>query len=317
MNYSILINSGRSFFLLKGILALLFILVNQSICVAQNHPFPVDNGIWVNNSITYYIDENMQPVITSSFDEKYCANGNDTIINSTSYKQVDRCFSSSSSFHGAWRYENGQVYFVPKDSLNEFLLYDFTLDIGDEVDVLIQEGFGASPNFQVIATYVSEVDTVIVDGTPRRRLSVPEYTWIEGIGCTSGLFMEPWINVSNYGLSLVCMSTDDTLQYDGSPLVIGEPGVCDFTVSSEELDQNPHISQIFPNPAKSQINLSNAEDIDRLSIVNIAGQEVSSIAVAKGQTQVSISVEDLSSGMFLLQAFSDQQLMTSIRFVKD
>src|SRR5690606_2338081 len=88
-----------------------------NMCVAQYHPFPVEDGIWVNHSVTYYIDENMQPVITSSFNEKYCVNGNDTVINSTSYKQVDRCFSLGSDFHGAWRYENGQVYFVPKDSL--------------------------------------------------------------------------------------------------------------------------------------------------------------------------------------------------------
>lgn len=284
-------------------------------CVAQYHPFPVDDGIWMNNHSDYYVDENFQTIVTSSIDYKYCANGNDTMINAVAYKQVDFC--SSSSYLGAWRYDNGQVYIVPKDSLNEYLLYDFTLNAGSSVDIIFLDYPGQGGVFQIYETYIGYVDTVVVNGTTRRRLESEGYTWIEGIGSTSGLFMEPWINVSNYFRSLVCMSTNDTLHYHDGPLEMGEPGVCDFTVSAEELNQNPRVSQLFPNPARSQMSLNDAEDYDRLSIVNVAGKEMASIAVSKGQTTINFSVEELRNGMYLLQAYSGKQLMNSIRFVKD
>ena len=314
---TVLKESRKSWHLIVILTLTIGMISIDDMCVAQYHPFPVEDGIWMNNHSEYYVDENNQAIITSSNDYKYCANGNDTIINTVAYKQVDYCYSSGSSYQGAWRYNGGQVYFVPKDSLNEYLLYDFTLDAGSSIDIIFQSYPGEAGYYEIYETYIDYVDTVVVNGTQRRRLYTESYAWIEGIGSTSGLFMETGTNVSNYFRSLVCMSTNDTLHYHDDPLEIGEPGVCDFTVSAEELSQNPRVSQVFPNPARSQMNLNNAEDYDRLSIVDVTGREVASIAVTKGQPTINFSVEDLRNGMYLLRAYSGQQLMNSIRFVKD
>jgi len=276
-NSILLIRRKGSFFI--RLFVPLFFLFNLSLCIAQYHPFPIEDGIWINKERNYYLDQNYQQIYTSNMDTKYCANGNDTVINSITYKQIDYCYSTSSYFHGAMRYDVGQVYFVPRDSLNEFLLYDFTLNSGDAVTVLHQSNFGYfgyMPPFHMTPTYINYVDTVIVNGTSRRRLMTDGYEWIEGIGSTSGLFMEPWINVSNYTRELICMSKEDTIHYLSGILEIGEIGACDFTVSTETFVQNPLTIQAFPNPTSRKVIIKMSEDVQWVKVVltNILGQKL-------------------------------------------
>ena len=180
MKSSIVLNTTKKNSFLPCSVALLFILINPNLSVAQYHPFPIDNGIWVNQERTYYLDQNNFPIYTTSWIDKYCASGNDTIINFISYKQIDFCSSISSTYHGALRYDIGQVYFVPKDSLNEFLLYDFSLNIGNTVEVIIQNGAGSSADYSFASLTINNIDTVTVNGTQRRRFQNDGSDWIEG-----------------------------------------------------------------------------------------------------------------------------------------
>src|SRR6056297_2526395 len=92
MNESILSMKRSSCF---SLLAIIISFFSPKVGEAQYHPFPVDDGMWINNHSDYYVDENFQAVITSSIDYEYCANGNDTVIDAVAYKQVDYCYSSS------------------------------------------------------------------------------------------------------------------------------------------------------------------------------------------------------------------------------
>src|SRR6056297_2518419 len=96
MNKSILSIKRSSFITLVAVVLSFY---SSGEGMAQYHPFPVDDGMWINNHSDYYVDENFQAVITSSIDYEYCANGNDTVIDAVAYKQVDYCYSSSSSYH--------------------------------------------------------------------------------------------------------------------------------------------------------------------------------------------------------------------------
>lgn len=311
MNHSISIKKSS---ILLCVLALLMTFLVAQEGMAQYHPFPIENGIWMNNHSDYYVDENFQAIITSSFDYKYCANGIDTIINSITYKQVDYC--STSGFHGAWRYDNGQVYFVPKDSLNEFLLYDFTLNAGNTVEIILQGGPGQGGGFQIYETYISYVDTVIVNGTPRRRLFTEGYDWIEGIGCTTGLFMEPWINVSNYFRSLVCMSTNDTLHYHNGILEIGEPGVCDFTVSVEDPDLYLENVEVFPNPTSGKvfIRMNGEVQSGNAILTNALGQKLANYSFT-GADQFEIEIQG-NAGLYFLEILTANGEKSVLKILK-
>ena len=89
----------------------------------------------------------------------------------------------------------------------------------------------------------------------------------------------------------------------------------ELSTSVGDIDEN--FWKVFPNPASTHLTLTNTENYDRISILNVSGQEVSSLAVPGGQTTIDFSVEDLPSGIFLINAWSNQQLMNSTRFVKD
>ena len=289
-------------------LIVLFTFLNVNLSSAQYHSFPIEDGRWVNKERTYYLDMNNFPVYTTTWIDKYCASGSDTMINTTSYKQIDFCTAQNSNYHGALRYNSGQVYFVPRDSLNEFLLYDFTLNIGESVDVIFQNSSGNNPSYSMATTVINNIDTITVNGTPRRRLYTEGYEWIEGIGCVSGLFMEPWINVSNYFRELLCMSKSDTTHYNGGPLITGTPGVCELTLNTIELDQNNNYISIYPNPTSDRINVQTEKEIQKIEAYNLMGKLVFKQTVNSNHTHFNVS--HLSKGIYIIHIGFEEGIVT-------
>lgn len=102
---------------------------------------------------------------------------------------------------GGIREENQRVYFLPKDSSQEVVLYDFTLQVGDSVRIL-------DPSSSFPQAWLTAIDTVSVLGTLRRRFTfsltkTPQpipfsvtATIIEGIGRADGDLLLPYS--SNY-----------------------------------------------------------------------------------------------------------------------
>ena len=53
----------------------------------------------------------------------------DTVINSLNYKKI----FENSLYAGALREDNKIIYFIPGNSLTEYLLYNFNLTVGDSI----------------------------------------------------------------------------------------------------------------------------------------------------------------------------------------
>lgn len=293
-----------------------FLLLFAKSLFSQYHPFPVDEGKWINKQRNYYLDQNNFPVYSTAWIDTYCANGNDTIINATTYKQVDFCATASPNYHGAWRYTDGQVYFIPKDSLSEYLLYDFSLSTGSNVNVLMQHYSGSAPSYEITQTVIVDVDTIIVNGSPRRRLFTDGHTWIEGIGCTSGLFMEPWMNVSNYFRDLICMSKSDTVHYYQGPLSTGTSGTCDISMSTESLEFNQLKIQAFPNPTTGKITVQLSENIStvNLRLTNMYGQEIAHYNLTNSDL-IELELNE-DSGVYFIEILSSSGEKSTFMVVK-
>lgn len=234
--------------------------------MAQNYAFPLENGVWVNEHSTWAWWDGPLPTSVVEWIDQYSYSGGDTVINSTAYKKFDFTSSSGSNYHGAMREDSGRVFFVPADSLNEFLLYDFTLEIGDTVEVITQtvndfptSGLGGHYEIQQVAL----IDTVyvVVNGSLRRQLEIRnaddrKIIWLDGIGSLSGLYMSTWENISMYGILLACMSENDTvLVKDAMPLEVGSADVCDFTVGVSDLHSLGSNVRVYPNPASEEIHI--------------------------------------------------------------
>jgi hypothetical protein len=212
---------------------------------SQYISFPSNNATWVNTHYSIYVDwENPIAEYTLTNVDNFCLNGEDTIIGSKLYTQVKYC---EGAYKGALRDENGIVYFCPKDSINEYILYDFTANTGDVLENVYMDDGGYPFLSDMTVMYV---DSVMIGGAYRKRLEVEGGEWIEGIGCTQGLFSEPWPNVSYYSLHLNCFSHNDTVFYPW----FSQGASCALNVSDKAIEST-QIS-IFPNPASEKVSIN-------------------------------------------------------------
>lgn len=73
-----------------------------------------------------------------------------------------------------------------------FLLYDFSLKVGDKVFLLKYYCYGIDNcTYEYDQCYVTKVDTVVYNGVPRKRISISgdrEDVWVEGIGSLTRVF---------------------------------------------------------------------------------------------------------------------------------
>lgn len=147
------------------------------------------------------------------------------------------------------------------------LLYDFTMSVGDTVESITTLG--------ATITVIS-VDTILVDGSAKRRLQLDNAGWgygeeyiIEDVGATTGLF-EALLFFENES-ELGCYAIDYT------PLWLNpEWSSCDLTVSIVEVDEVRDMS-IYPNPFTTsttlQYELTEPSHV-QLAIYNAIGEEV-------------------------------------------
>ena len=292
----------------------LFLCFTQDSFAQSYHPFPVENARWTNQDRSYELDQWFFPTYTLEWVNNFCANGNDTTLNNVNYKQLELCDISSSSYFGALRYDVGQVFYVPRDSISEFLLYDFTLDSGDTANVIMLNGSAEWPSidFSMIEAIVQGVDTVTVNGTERRRLDFGGSTWIEGIGNTYGLFMEPWINVSMYFRELMCVSDNDTIVYDNfafpQHLEIGHLGTCGLTLDLNEQAIEELSWTVFPNPSNGHFTINTASESGVLSVYSLTGVLIHESIIQDSETDLSLN--KLGNGVYIIQYANGRSVST-------
>lgn len=185
--------------------AVILFLVSISAKSQLNDSWPDSNATWVN---TYYHVSSQYPSLQSV--DYYCMGTADTVINSVQYSRVDDCLNG---YRGAMREANGKVFYVPKDSAQEFLVYDFTAQVNDTIrNVYTEYGWGGVGLEQLV---VGQIDSVLVNNSWRKRMhfysAIAE--WIEGVGGTQGLLRDLYPNISNFWINLECFSINDTSIY--------------------------------------------------------------------------------------------------------
>ena len=277
------------------LISLIFFYVQNS--TAQNYvPFPDSAAVWVNATL----------VVNQGFYGSYtCANGEDTLINGTSYTKMEDCITGD--YRGAFRDSIGRVHYVPVDSTSEYLMYDFYPSPGDTL-LYYQMEFG--PELEEYIVQSGDTGTIQVNGEDRKAVTVGIGTWIEGIGSTKGLMMSQFDNVSNYGIWLYCMSANDTIQYGysvsngwGSPgQIINLP--CDFYLDNEELSLNQF--DVYPNPASDKVMFAIPGVVESVELIDASGRSFEPIwSFFNGEFHV--SVESIPRGFYTVKVRTDKR----------
>ncbi len=111
------------------------------------------------------------------------------------------------------------------------------------------------------------------------------------------------------GVVLVTASDKD------STGIAGEISIT-VTVDHTSVDQaNSSQMRIYPNPANELINIENASEIIRVAIINHSGQVV--MEFSNTESHISLNIESLQTGVYLLRATSIEGSTTSTSFIKN
>lgn len=171
---------------LKCLLLGIFVLIIQSSVFTQNLPLVSENALWSHVEIHCLPGYN-------SYSSRYYAFINDTVIGETIYQKLYATNSPDQTgwyLWGLYREDTsiGKVWYRSVYPESEGLVYDFSAQVGDTVEIY-------NPVFSAesIRLIVLEKNMVEVGGILRKQLKMwePQHIqseiWIEGIGSLYGI----------------------------------------------------------------------------------------------------------------------------------
>ena len=190
-----------------------------------------------------------------------------------------------------------KVYFLPIDSINEKLLFDFSLNIGDTLKPY-------STYSCLTPIIVTQIDSILVGGNFRKQWTVNNggCLWdgkiIEGIGSLFGL-LEPYSNFERWGF-VDCYSVNSVTMFSQSP---------DCPVLITQVDKQIKVDNvtISPNPAKNSITISQTETtFVKYEIYSLNGKLVAESKINSILQKVDLT--GYTEGMYIVKLIGAQKV---------
>jgi hypothetical protein len=262
--------------IMKKILLLILLGSQLNIVLAQEIEFPTEFAVWRYS----FMEEATVP-----FMPEYFYMEGDSTYNNTPYKLV--------SDAGLIRSENKKVYFIPEGDTVEYLIYDFTLEIGDK---FLPPSY--SNNSISDSITVTQINSTTIYGNILRKIWRFDYSdtdWIEGIGATVGFITDPWYEIPINGYSFLECFTKDSVTIQGE---------CSLSSSYNKSLKKIRVS-IFPNPFHDRITIKTdlSQTIDLIQVFDVNGQLINSV-----ESQVTIQMDsELPNGVYFLRVAIDGQ----------
>lgn len=238
----------------------------------------------------------------------YALKDNDTTINGKLYHKLynseDTIFTEK-ELCGGIREENKKVYFYALDSLSypmeqtipgtEYLLYDFSLKVGD---IITRDSFRISgPDL-----FVSKIDSILIGTEYRKSITFDNVwylTWVEGIGSLRGIITMNGPYPTGYGSmnNLICFRQNNEILYHNSGY-----DDCFYKNDYNSINGNKAVKEITiePNPVSTTCKLSYTENYNQIQIVNMFGIVVREYNV-NGQTSTIVDRNGLPSGIYFIK----------------
>lgn len=265
---------------------------------------PDSSGIWTIARIS---------MGSYNFNATYAIQG-DTVIDEITYKAIyttpDSIFDPAASYyHSAVRDSANRWLFIPRDSTEKYLLYDFSLEEGDTVEI-------NNPWEDGLRTLIAlNVDSVELSDGYYKRIGVGIYDppsgqphvidhWIEGVGSVNGLFYSAWY-IMDLGYQLLCFHRNDTLVYLNSP-----DGTCGYIFVGIDDRISSSTVKIYPNPVVNVLTIKSS--VDRM--VRIYDINGSNIYSGRDHT---IDLSWLNTGMYFIRVYDDKnQVIATDKLLK-
>lgn len=241
----------------------------------------------------------------------------DSTIAELSYKKVFSCddkLHKNIKYEGLIREQNKKTFFIPANSDVEYLLYDFSLELGTNFEYWHPRGKESE------LLYVKNIDSIEVNGSKRKRIQItlsPDSewildTWIEELGSLSGILYPCYpVFLPPGGVkSLLCYHKNNELIYinpDYSECYYDKPEDIKSIQTTETLN-----CSIFPNPVDNILNISCLnKTILRVEIFDNSGRKVYSQAYKD-----TINISSFSKGSYLLKIYDMNEQVSVYKLIK-
>jgi hypothetical protein len=238
------------------------------------------------------------------------------------YRDTSYTFNwATAKYTCALREQYKKVFIIVPNSSSELLLYDFTKNVGDTVEV-----YGLGLNYpNSIKLKIDSISSTIINGVARKTYKfnangsyhTDEY-WYEGIGSSFG-FLTPFLSVSDNIFSLKCNAKNDTLYYLRNSIgnflcsPVEPNNSCEYTQIATSINDFSAESSftIFPNPSNDKINVQTDLKINNIIIFNSIGQEV---RTTKNKL---IDIYNLEKGFYFIRLTTENNRNGIIKFIKE
>lgn len=272
------------------------------------HPFPESNAEW--NIVWYKDPEGWIGDNPYMFQYKYRI-VDDTIIGGKTYQTYSstlynsECSNDStceSSFYIRNDTDNKVVYYF--DGTDEYMLYDFNLNIGD---TLQGYAFIHKPDWDKF--YISAIDSILIEGEFFKRYEIncngyPPGYLIEGIGYTWGLIEEAPSGFWPF-YELRCCHVNNALVY-----LFSYTNECNLEtdtclVGNKQINKIEPIT-ITPNPATNLItvklnNAINISELIEIELLDISGKSILNKNQSWNGNTFSFDISSMPDGLLLIK----------------
>jgi len=283
-----------------------------AVSYSQEFKIPADGALWDNAEMDGLT------IPPEKYVERIEARG-DTLINNIEYIKLYNTWRTTivpvgycevlywggpsyvNIYRGAIRTnEEQRVCFIEPGDTTDRLLYDFSLSVGDTVQI---DGYNEKYTAEVIG-----IDSIQINGINRKRMSIEGYlydSWIEGIGSEFGLFA-PWNRdweFTNY--ELFSYAENNVLIYPERS--DSDCNWLSIITYDERIRTNSSI-KVYPNPIldRSYIEFTQGIIPKEVTIYEISGRKVFSITPNNAGNCI-IKKQDLGEGIFILRVTDEDE----------
>ncbi|MFP4289967.1 MAG: hypothetical protein ACLFQS_11985 [Bacteroidales bacterium] len=260
--------------------------------------------------------------------EKHVLMG-DTIINDQTYKKLyfhnylEELTPDSLQYIAALREDstNTKVYYIFHGQEEEHLLYDFSLEVGDEFHVhspmftlssgplILPENHQSPESMEVV-----EVKDSLIAGVVRKVLhfnNISEWVdgiewWIEGIGSTMGIMYSGNLNYiiadGSYAFLLCYHQGEQLILQNDDPWGYPNPDNPCYSLPATNLDEIDDLEiLITPTLFKDYLRISVSEPFESITIYHQSGRVVyNAQAFHNAPYNLNITTQDWQRGLFIV-----------------
>ncbi|MEP0265205.1 T9SS type A sorting domain-containing protein [Dokdonia sp.] len=248
----------------------------------------------------------------------YRING-EVIINDITYAVLEATFNDNNPNWNTYlflREENGIVYSYT-ETQGEQILYNFTLEVGDSIEI----GFGGDcfddENNNQMADVI-DVSTQFIAGQNRKVITFDVFNntnfsnsyvqWIEGLGDTGDL-ISPIVVFCDTPSFLNCFNNGNEL------FIFAENEEdCDSLLSISEIQKTT--ATLTPNPITDQsiVTINNPQNNTTIAFYNLLGQLISQEELTSNTTVINRS-DFPSNGIYFYQIQQQGQVLETQKFI--